>query len=157
LGSSSGSRIKSLGKQSLFEGGGDALLNPETLRDLEEIIHSVILNVLGSRRARSAIAKLRYTTGLRASELLLENPNEFREMLYSDYGALTDEIILRLVEALNDVSQSRERPPPLDSPEFKDYLKRLVARFEERVNSMMRGLNMGREPAGRVPSHGRSK
>ncbi len=141
MSSGSGSRSKSLGKRNRFSEGDEILLNPETLRDLEEIIHSVILNVLGYRRARSAIAKLRYSTGLRASELLLENPSEFREMLYSDYGALTDEIILRLVETLNDVSQNRERPPPLDSPEFKEYLKRLVARFEEKVNSMMKLIN----------------
>ncbi len=118
------------------EGDGDLsrVLNPETLEEIERVISRVLSTIASSRKAHDTVTRCRFMTGSRMSELLIENPEEFREVLYLNYGQLTDEIIMRIVDALEDIAQLRERPPPLDSPKFKEFIVRLTERVRRRLD-----------------------
>ncbi len=109
---------------------------PETLQEIEEVINRIITSLVGSKKAKSTSIKYQYVTGSRMSELFIENPDEFREILYMDYGQLSDEIIARIVEALAEIVQSEEKPPSMDSEEFKEYVARLAEKLEERLENM---------------------
>lgn len=108
---------------------------PETLQEIEEVINRIITLLAGSKKAKSTSIKYQYVTGSRMSELFIENPDEFREILYMDYGQLSDEIIARIVEALAEIVQSEEKPPSMDSEEFKEYVAKLAMKLENRLES----------------------
>jgi len=108
---------------------------PETLQEIEEVINRIIASLVGSKKAKSTSIKYQYVTGSRMSELFIEDPDEFREMLYMDYGQLSDEIIARIVETLAEIVQSEERPPSMDSEEFKKYVTKLAKKLEERLEN----------------------
>jgi len=116
--------------------GGIPTPKPETLQEIEEVITRIISSLVGSKKAKNTSLKYQYVTGSRLSELFIENPDEFREILYMDYGQLSDEIIARIVEALAEIAQSEEKPPPMDSEEFKKYVAKLAEKLERRLESM---------------------
>ncbi len=109
---------------------------PETLQEIEEVINRILSSLVGSKRAKSTSIRHQYVTGSRMSELFIENPEEFREILYMDYGQLSDEILAKVVEALADIVQSEEKPPSLDSEEFKEYVARLAKKLEKHLENM---------------------
>ena len=116
---------------------GEALMpRPETLQEIEEVISRIITSLAGSKRAKSTAMKYQYVMGSRMSEVFIENPDEFREMLYRDYGQLSDEIIEKIVETLAEIAQSEERPPSMDSKDFKEYVVRLAEKLEKRLESI---------------------
>ncbi len=112
------------------------MLKPEALREIEEVISKVVSSLASPKKAKSTFVRYQYITGSRMSELFIENPEEFREILYRDYGQLSDEIMERVVEALAEIAQSEEKPPSMDSSEFKEYIARLARKLEERLEEI---------------------
>ncbi len=112
------------------------MLKPEALREIEEVISKIVSSFVNPKKAKSTFVRYQYITGSRMSELFVENPEEFREILYRDYGQLSDEIVARVVEALAEIAQSEEKPPSMDSSEFKEYITRLTRKLEERLEKI---------------------
>ena len=116
--------------------GKSNTLKPEALREIEEVISKIVSSLASPKKAKSTFVRYQYITGSRMSELFVENPEEFREILYRDYGQLSDEIMARIVEALAEAAQSEEKPPSIDSSEFKEYVGRLAKKLEERLEEI---------------------
>lgn len=105
------------------------------IREIENIIH-VILNYFSRsnyRESNRTVLRSHYLSGYDLSELLLRNPQLFKEIMEDSYGYLSDDIIESIVMYLMELTNMNRRPPPIDSPEFKDFIKELAEELERKI------------------------
>ncbi len=120
--------------------GGELERLKNAISEIENVIHLILdyFSRSSSHESKRTVTKAHYLFGYDLSELLLRNPQLFREIIEDSYGYLSDDIIESIVTYLMELTDIREKPPPIDSLEFKIYIKKLAEELERKIREQHR-------------------